>query len=264
MAEYFSRVEMDDWRLGFKSKKGGAHGFLGTKVRHGLLAHKEEWSMLQVSGYQAQRTMLCNSAEGNATRIDVQLTVRVGPGEAPSILQAIEDAALTAHHKGGRPAAVKAIHGRQGVETVYIGSRKSDVFIRCYDKGVESKEAEYKDCVRLEVELKGRVSRALWKHCAETGDGVSYLLQVLKHYLEKNGVPTQWCGVPWEPKQPPKAERSSLSRTMSWWARSVAPSVAKASREIGWTMPLLLLMGSTWSEFQKTAILNAASICWGS
>lgn len=148
-------------------------------------------------------------------------------------------------------------------QTLYVGSRQSDVFVRIYDKFLESKEECYRDCVRLEIEYKGKKSQAIWQALAEgTLRGMS-LLSMLLTDLESRGIDVQGIELERMDIRLPKAKPSKEERTWGWWASQVAPSVARSVAERGWYTAFQILFRECLSEFDKTAILNAVSISWG-
>lgn len=66
-------------------------------------------------------------------------------------------------------------------DTLYLGARTSDVFVRLYEKPLD------KIYLRLEFEFKGKVARAIWR-ALQHGSMVD---QVFQHYLEKSRLP-EW------------------------------------------------------------------------
>lgn len=261
--KYFMDVANRDRQLGYKTVAGGAYGFYGQRTRHALLAEREDRAMLQVSGYEAQRTDSLMKHEGHCTRLDIQVTVQCEEGEVPQILEYLYNASKTHPLARGHQPTLKRIEGQGGTETVYIGSRKSDVFIRLYDKGLESGEEEYKNCVRLEVELKGKVANSVWIHCKDEGVGTRYLLQVLKHTLETRGVDVDWFTFPVDGRKPPHKEKTRDEVTMYWWEHQVAPSIKRIVGEWGWQTPMRILFGKALTDHAWTAILNAWSLGYG-
>lgn len=263
MRSFFAHVSNEDSRMGYKTVKGGAFGFYGQRARHALLAQKDDRTMLQVSGQAAQQSFRLMRQGDNCTRLDVQVTFHVEHGSVPAILaQVAAEARSVPAVRGIRPK-VKNIEGDHGTETVYVGKRSSDVYIRCYDKFLESGKEEFKDCVRFEVEFKGKTSKALWNECANKGYGPGYLLGVLRTVLARRGI--EFTDVEWPTVSQaiPIKEITSLQRTRAWWAKQVAPSVARDVAEWGWYTAMSILFDGCLTEWDRTAILNALSVQWG-
>lgn len=263
MRSFFQHVSNEDCKLGYKTVKGGAFGFYGQRSKHALLAQKDERSMLTVSGQQAQQTFRLMREGDNCTRLDIQATFHVKHGTVSEVLAQIACDARSAPSVRGIRPKVKNTDGDHGTETVYIGKRQSDIFIRCYDKYEESGKEEWKDCVRLEVEIKGKTSKALWNECSSKGYGPGYLLGVLRAILERRGI--ELSGIEWPtlPQAIPLKEITSLQRTRAWWAKQVAPSVARDVAEWGWYTALSILFDGCLTQFDRTAIMNALSVQWG-
>lgn len=263
MWRYFNQIVATDLILGHKIVPGGAYGFYGKRARHGLLAAKEERSMLQVSGQAAQHTFKLIRSGDNCTRIDVQVTVRVPGGDVPSTLAKMAAEARGAPAVRGIRPKVKTIEGDHGTETVYIGKRSSDIYIRLYDKFEESKKEEYRGCVRLEVEVKGKASKALWEKMASDGLGPGYLLSVLRGLLERRGVCVDWVSWPGKSKAIPFKEKTSQETTRAWWAVQVAPSVARDVASGSWIMPFRILFEKCLTELDMQCILGELGLVWG-
>lgn len=263
MKGYFNDIAGEDLRNGYKVVPGGAYGFYGERSRHALYAEKEARGMLQVSGARARQAFKLISSKSQCSRIDVQVTVYVGEGEVNERLAAIA-AAATNHHVGrGRPAECKQVVCNGKTETVYIGSRRSDYFVRCYDKFAESSDPAYQGCVRLEVEIKHKAARALWRHMAEEGLGVGYLLSILLYVLKRRGVDTDWFDLQRQDIAPEKPTLTGIEEKIGWLASQVVPTVKKVADERGWFTAFHILFSRVLTENDFTAMMNAFSISWG-
>lgn len=263
MQRYFLRIARQDRQDGYETVKGGLYGFVGKKTRHALLGDKEDRSLLQVSGASAQNALvLCRNGD-NCTRLDVQITLRVGQENVNWFLAQQERRLLAHPARHGKRPDVDARHKNGKVETVYSGSRKSDVFVRLYDKFAESRKEEHRGCVRFEVVFKGDASKALWAHLAEGDDGIMYLLRLLLHVLEQRGVDTSAIELQRQDIAIPRRQNTKENVTLGWWASQVAPSVARISAERGWQWCFHVLFGKACTEWDRTAIMNSFSIAWG-
>lgn len=262
MYEYFGHIVAADLISGYAVATGGAHGFVGKRCRHALFAHRDDRSLLQVSGARAARTLtLCREGD-NATRLDIQITVRVGQENVQKVLRASEKAFLTYTPKHGKRADVP-FNGKNGkLQTVYSGSRSSDIFVRVYDKFAESKEEEYRGCVRFEVETKGKVSRALWAHMASTGAGTMYLLRVLVGILASRGLDLSGLALDAAPIPQPKEKPLKEERLLAWLDTQVSRAVARVSAARGWAVPFLVLFQHACNEVDRRVIMETLSIAY--
>lgn len=263
MREVMNEIIEEDLSLGYKPVKTGRLGFFGDASRHGFLGEKKERWMLQISGERAQRTLKLMKRGDSCTRLDIQVTVQIAPGAVNRWLDAAENEGRQSKLLRNRRDSVKARHGADGNETVYLGSPKSDVYVRLYDKFRESGKEEYKDCVRLEVELKGKAARRIWEHCAAEGLGTRYLVGVLFWFLNQRGITTDWIETDWSYVRPPKAEPSKESVLEGWWWHQVAPSVARYSEQGRWEQALRIIFGKALTETAMSAILSTASLAYG-
>lgn len=263
MREFYNSVLVCDRELGYDSKRCGLLGFLGEKTRHAFLGEREGRWFLQVSGQAAQPTMKLAMGRANCTRLDVQVTVQIAPGAVNRLLDAVEVLARGTTRALRDDRRVRSMRAARGNETVYIGSRHSDVFIRCYDKFAESGEERFRDCVRFEVVLKGKRSAAIWNHCVADGVGTAYLLKILYFYLEQNLIDTSWIPTDWSYIRPEPLGASKLEATIGWWSSQVVPSIVRIANERGWHLPFAVLFGSWLTERDFHAILRGMAVSYG-
>jgi hypothetical protein len=140
--------------------------FLGTGYQK-----KRRHSVVNISGYMADRNYIGLKSYDSyyATRIDVQVTI---PKPAGVDLNAIYNLLQT------RKVKSSCIQSESN-DTLYIGARTSDVFIRLYEKPLD------KMYLRFEFEFKGWVARGIWKALqAETT-----VDEIFQHYLAKCKIP---------------------------------------------------------------------------
>lgn len=145
----------DGWFLGQGDQGGNAH------------------HMLQVSGASADKFLKeWATPEGafarvNCSRIDLQITTE--PEDALCIpilgeaLRASEGSDWS--RRGGKPS-VSYISNDGGLDTLYVGSRKSERFYRIYMKDVGAERY-----CRFEVEFKGDAARAAYERVLGSGKG---------------------------------------------------------------------------------------------
>ena len=140
--------------------------FLGTGYQG-----KRRHSIVNISGFMADRnwTNLSSVDTYYGTRIDLQITI---PSPADIFLPTV--------YGELRTDKIKASIIRSELnDTLYVGSRTSDVFIRLYEKPLDDMH------LRLEFEFKGKVARAIWKalQAKSTPD------EIFQHYLAKCALP---------------------------------------------------------------------------
>lgn len=133
----------------------GLQGYRGFQVASVCWGERDDGCILQVSGGLADEVPFYGPHWTGVPRLDMQVTVW-GLENHASVPRAAAD--LSEHHRGasiGRPWRITYIDGRGAGDTVYLGSRQSEVFVRIYDKAAETGDEEYATAVRFEVELKG-------------------------------------------------------------------------------------------------------------
>lgn len=263
MEQCFRRVSVADHQLGYETNPGGAWGFYGLRARHALYATKEDRAMLVVSGKAAQQCVVLARPGDNATRLDVQVTIYVGEESVSDFLEMQFRQAETNGERRGQPVKPKATISPHRYETVYVGSRKSEVFVRCYDKFLESGDEAFRGCVRLEVEYKGDTSKRLWAHMAETGQGVWYLLQVLLSTLANKGLDVSMIDIEKQDIAKPARVRHRDEITIGWLATQVSSAVQRVSRSTGWWLPFCAVFERVCTEADKACILQSLALAWG-
>lgn len=263
LRDHFWDTAEQDAQLGYEVQNGGAFGFVGKKSRHALWGVKKDWSMLQVSGRFAQRALAYAHEGTQCTRLDLQVTYQVEEGKVEETIRSLYNVACD--HKGeeGMPVKVKMIEERHKAQTVYIGSRASDYFVRIYDKFEESGKEEYRNCVRVELEIKGRASKAIWQRMCTSEDGVGHLLNHLKKIVSKRGIvlPEHFKGK--IPQMVFKREPMKEENQLAWLKRQISPTVTKLSALRGWIQPFSMLFDGALTTWDKHAILSAMVNVYG-
>ena len=178
--------------------------------------------IIQVSGAASDRAALAlKSVKGsywNITRIDLQITLDL-PEWYKS--RSLVDTLRKAEWKS-KPRKVTLIDGN-GDDTVYIGSRTSDRYIRIYVKE--------KDFLRFEVELKGDYAKAAWErykaggYLTVAGMLVTEMVKLPKHPIVdvfaaqlKQANAVEIMGA--KPVKTP-------SKTFRWFVTQVAPAIER-------------------------------------
>jgi DNA relaxase NicK len=167
----------------------------------------------------------------NVTRIDLQVTFRVNC--SPSDIVGRDFLKMKAHNKKlKRGPALSMFLGSDGSRTLYSGSRSSDRFGRAYDKWLQSKLECWRNCLRYEVEFKGkrarRVAESLMSGFVET-EGIYQ--SVLRFFSDRGGI--SWTA-PAESSSSAilidssyRATHPDTERSLAWLAKCVRPTVER-------------------------------------
>jgi hypothetical protein len=124
--------------------------------------HSGIHAMLQVPGYRSRIAAAIAQLDTEpirCSRFDLQITVDASLIPSFGMLFHRLNEANTSewNHTGPRPK-VQHIRNSDGYDTLYIGTRTSELFRRIYVKHIDGG-----DYVRYEVEYKGNLARALWE-----------------------------------------------------------------------------------------------------
>lgn len=173
---------------------------------------------------------LFNDLDFYCTRIDVQRTI-----ERPKHVK------LRRIRKATKSMNTTIIQSPEN-DTLYIGSRTSDLFTRLYEKQLDTM------FLRLEFELKGKRARAAWGAIVH-GKTPSH---IFAHYLDKSKLPNvakTWFSEPDDDlsyEATKEQEQHSAKKKLAW-LRSLDESVERAmgDHEIGIEVRAIVRM---WAE----------------
>lgn len=264
MVAFYQAIVSRDEKLGYDEQRGGAFGFVGHKTRHALYGYKREWAMVQASGYEAKGALKMAISGTQCSRLDLQLTYYVGEGEVEGVIRNAYNQACALGDPQRRHMNVTMIESRHKSQTVYIGSRASDIFFRIYDKFAESKKEEYRGCVRFEVEVKGRASKALWARLIVGEEDMFGMLTMLVGLLKERGIEVPNPEIEAHDVVHFRKPKTLTENRISWLARQVAPTVTKLVQSHGWTFPFSVLFAESCTEQDRHAIIKTLQIVWGS
>ena len=246
-----SRLAMQhDVARGLETKVRGMLGFSGRATRHCFFGRRQQWGMLQVSGGMAREmTNALLHTPGKATRIDLQLTLFVGDRVEEFVRQA-SNSSQAGKPSNGRHWTTTLIEKDGSAQTCYIGSRTSEWYGRIYDKFAESKEEEYKGCIRYEVEVKGDAARQLWDYLREEIGSNSAMVNIVLDWFQKHNIiilVDRLCSSDFIELKPPPSDNERL---MGWLQKQVAPAVGKLLKE-GFSLPVLSTLFRDWLSTEQ-------------
>ena len=209
--------EVRKWRgLGYHGKSAGSASFgvgpQGVLVRASSGLANEHW-----------RTLAHWST--NVTRIDVQVTLSVGPRATEFISSKWDEARrhwLTHPHL--REPRLRS--GVNGAETVELGSRQSERCGRIYNKFKETKLDHYRGCVRFEAEFKGGVSKGVAADLLRKPQASTYVIPHVLGFFRKQRIGLELkTHTPTFFKGPPNV--SDRGRKLVYLQKSIRPLVMR-------------------------------------
>jgi hypothetical protein len=124
--------------------------------------HQGLHAILQVPGYRSSRAARAAQLQPEGvrcSRFDLQITIpNISVPNIETLFNTLNSTDTTEwNHTGPRPK-LQHIRNSDGYDTLYIGTRTSELFRRIYVKPIEGE-----NFVRFEVEVKGNLARALWE-----------------------------------------------------------------------------------------------------
>lgn len=172
----------------------------------------------------------------NCSRVDFQYTIRTDCDNRRLLGDIYRQ--FEARPSGLRAKPVVAfVSGTNGAATLYLGSRQSCYFGRIYEKGVESGETRYDNCLRCEWEVKGgggsQWLAMLGEREAELANVVAAVAGRLRtcHDSLRDLTREPWLDRAYLERQfselshSPSARASDCERRRRWLSNSVKPCV---------------------------------------
>lgn len=174
--------------------------------------------------YELDQTALVQTvidAGGSITRLDLAKDVQGIAISLDKIYQAMERG-----EHSGTARKFAQIHSLNGGNTIYVGSRQSEKFIRIYDKASES-GLQGQLWIRYELETKGMVARALANLLCKDGNFVGAFDEITRHMVDLQYIRDYRLFYPVEsvPVGIPKQEKQSDRE--KWIESQVMPAVVK-------------------------------------
>jgi hypothetical protein len=212
--------------------------------------HATQGELLRASGKTARDAVAAKLRPDNVSRLDVQVTVW-GAGTAPELIAACakQAAGYVKGRKGPIPR-VRHISGFGRGDTCYIGSRRSDTFLRVYDKALESKNEKYHDSVRFECELKNERAFIAYGVLNRQVHQEPAAVAIVRDAFLRHGIELpQNIGLttPYNSYIPPR--ETNAARTLAWLRTQVGPAMIR-----------LLTEGSTFDEINDALGLGRLAI----
>lgn len=157
----FGRYLVDEeTKSGAKARPWKWSGYYGRTSGAATYGRRPDTAIVRLSGHTAKENWeQVVHLSTNVSRLDLQVTVWSNRQPSERLKRHVTELKRVAHG-GGRPPNFKFICAPSGVETIMVGSRASDIYLRAYDKAAESGLPEWLGCVRYEAELKRFIAKA--------------------------------------------------------------------------------------------------------
>lgn len=135
--------------------------------------------------------------------------------------------------KAGRPISSDLRLNSRGGSTLYLGSPKSDIIARAYDKGIEAKIAEAGECQRYEVQYRRRPAKSQATRYYQSEDRSYHIAATVTHFFKARGITVPrveeriaGTQIQHEALYSKRAE-SDDARSLRWLGTLVAPTVRR-------------------------------------
>jgi hypothetical protein len=215
-------------------------------------------ALVDVEGLRDElRDLRTRGVKISCSRIDLAWTgVAFGPGD---VLEALKAGEVRTLAKRATFRELKDLHGPG--HTVYMGSRTSERYLRCYRKvggGDDGRD-------RIEMECKGERAERVFDDWLGLGgdEWRDRAMGHLRDYVDfgrgwwgefTRGVVRAMCKIA-------NAGRASIERSLGWVEKAVAPTLAMLAEAFGgdmeWLYRLLMIGGSRYGPKQRYALAAA-------
>lgn len=173
------KVEARAWR--WKSYTGYHVGTVTVGRRH-------DSTILQLSqGIADECFARAWASADHCTRLDLAVTVW-GGDEVGNLAERHERECLDWQKGGCKTLKTKTISDNGRINTLYLGSRESDLFARCYDKRLESGDSAFDGAWRYELEIKGDPAQRTASYLSAAVDRAGWVRGAVFKYFARRGI----------------------------------------------------------------------------
>jgi hypothetical protein len=205
-------------------------GYVGWTIGGVSVGEKADSSIVRCSSALAQAWCEAGLPTGhNVSRIDLQLTFFGQNEQDAAIARHNDEAVASRRAHEGRPIKVTYVNGNGGGDTLYLGSRASETYVRIYNKEKEAATDErWKGAIRYEVEFKGERARAVREQVAARGYSPWYTANLVVNELNYRGVVLPaGASIPELPTRVLPKPAMGLESSLVWLERQVSPTVRR-------------------------------------
>jgi hypothetical protein len=246
--------DLDEWRW---------QGYVGEHAGSASWGVRTDGSILRLSGQTAAAEWReAVQLATNVSRLDLQVTVRSSDPDARLASRAYRYAQRypctgVGRDGRGRPPSLRLVTSPDQGETLYVGSRKSDVLARLYDKARESKDLAQVGAWRYEVQYRDAQAcvKSAWLNI-QPDVASSIVGGVHGHFSARGVLPVFDFGVEVNMPQPEKSQ-TDAQRKLVWLQTQVAPVIRKLQEHYT-SRQILLVLGFTEQQYQGFRLLREA------
>jgi len=175
----------------------------------------------------AERLDTALDLAANISRTDLAVTVNLGKPD-PDLERRQFQEFRQWHSERGSAMRGSHIASVDGGATTYVGSRASELFLRVYNKEIESRDPRtrqpderYINCHRWELEVKGSRCRKLANTISTSVNPSGYIRALLASHLTTHGMDDAYICAPPERLIPGFRRRSDADTKLQWLGTQV-------------------------------------------
>lgn len=218
------QVEIDE---GARPRLWTNYGYEGWYIKGLRWGRRQQDDLLSLSGeYARDNWEFFIPLASNVSRVDLQVSCKLRDSDAElaaRIYVAIRDRARV-HPLARTYTLVTSVSGG---DTLYVGRRSSVQMGRMYDKGLQSKEKQFENSWRYEVEYKGQLAGKI-ANLLKISEGASKDVCALVHtWFEQRLVSPIFEAHSPHLEVAISKRRTSDEALLAWLSQQVAPSVRR-------------------------------------
>lgn len=216
---------LSEEKAGRPQRLRGMLGYYGRMGEHCFVGMGEQGTMAQASGAIANHYFKpLSRPDGRASRVDLQLTQKVGCPPSEYLRYTFAAAQQREKHRG-KPPVFAISDTTNGARMITIGSRQSEVYGRIYDKFTESKQDAYADMVRFEIEVKGKQAVDMQRFIAEDQGLIPTCKHIVSNWFAARGVENDWSKGMLQEYIPENKRHKTTDTKLAWIATQVHPTI---------------------------------------
>lgn len=219
---------------GFETKPAAWYGYRGWQCGRVFFGERDDGYLLRATGPTADTVSFSlPSADLSIARIDLAVTVWF---DQPAMMIAKEAHAAASVSRETRQTPgrmkIRLQDGTGDGDTLYLGSRKSAVFGRVYDKGKASNEEYYRNSWRWELQIANKTADRVYAEIERQEDQKGSIAASVTGWFQARGVccPVADIGGTAADIRAP-CERSDLTKQLDWLSRQVRPVINRLLKQ---------------------------------
>jgi DNA relaxase NicK len=228
---------------GYREKQFSAHGYHYRSRAQVAIGVGRREVLCQLSGGEAATGWRdCARLATNVSRVDLAVTAR--PDVATDGLARAGYRAASERPRGrGRSPELTLIVSQDRGDTLYIGSRKSDVLGRLYNKEKEADEPAYQGCWRWEVQYRRSYALSAVRGLQASPEASETIIGTVGRWFRDRGVSTPYREMVAGASVVAPRPTPDDERWLTWARRCVRPRAQELAERYGWRFVAESLVG---------------------